>query len=97
MAEHETVRAPRTNIRLAGKQGYCKRPRCPPPLEQLGLGPGLEHDARRGVAASRNNKLTLGPPFDRRAVLAGGGPTLSLCVHRPSLSVSIPRRSCPTR
>src|SRR5215471_6481543 len=49
VAEHETVRAPRTNIGLAGKEGHSERPRCPPPLEQLGLGPGLEHDVRRAV------------------------------------------------
>ena len=38
MAELETVPAPRTNIGLAGKEGHSKRLRCPPPLEQLGLG-----------------------------------------------------------
>ena len=97
VAEHETVLAPDTNIHLAGKQGHAKRLRYPPPLEQLGLGPRLEHDARRAVEGSRDDELTLGLPFHRRAVLHGGGLTLSSCVHRPSPSVSVPRQPCPAR
>ena len=97
VAEHEAVPAPDTNIRLAGKQGHAHRLRCPPPLEQLGLGPRLEHEARRAVEGSRDDELTLGLPFHRRAVLHGGGLTFSSCVHRPSPSVSVPRQPCPTR
>src|SRR5208337_539892 len=72
VAEHETVRAPRTNIGLARNERYSKRLRRPPPLEQLRLGPGLEHDARRAVEGSRDDEITLGLPFHRRAVLHGG-------------------------
>src|SRR5262249_4052681 len=71
--------------------------RCPPPLEHLGVGKRLEHDARRGVDGSRNDQFTLGLPFHRRSVLRGGGLSLSSCVHRLSPSVSVPRRPCPTR
>ena len=45
MAELEPVPAPDTNIRLAGNQRHACRLRCPPPLEQLGPGPRLEHEA----------------------------------------------------
>src|SRR5689334_9852528 len=95
-AERETVPAPDTNIHLAGKQGQARRLRYPPPLEQLGLGPRLEHDARRAVECSPHDELTLGLPFHRRAVLHRGGLTLSSCVHRISPSVSVPRQPCPT-
>jgi outer membrane protein OmpA-like peptidoglycan-associated protein len=47
--------------------------RCPPPREQLGLGPRLEHEARRTVEGSRDHELTLGFPLHRRAVLRGNG------------------------
>src|SRR6185436_11688472 len=97
MAEHETVRAPCTNIGLAGKEEHSKRLRCPPPLEQLGLGPGLEHDARRGVEGPCDDQLALGLPFHRRAVLPGGWITFSFYAHRPFPSVSIPRQPCPAR
>ena len=49
VAEHQTVPAPDTNIHLAGKERHAHRLRYPPPLEQLGLGPRLEHDARQTV------------------------------------------------
>src|SRR5262245_44131477 len=58
VTEHQTVRAPDTNIHLAGKQGHAHRLRYPPPLEQLGLGPRLEHDASRAVESSRDDELT---------------------------------------
>src|SRR5262249_55749454 len=64
---------------------------------QLGLGPRLEHDARRTVEGSRDHELTLRFPFHRRPVLHGDGLTLSSRVHWPSPSVSVPRRPCPTR
>jgi hypothetical protein len=41
VTELETVLAPDTNIRLAGKQEQPGRLRNPPPFEQLGLGPRL--------------------------------------------------------
>src|SRR5215468_2702280 len=88
---------PHTNICLAGNHGHVNRLWYPPLLEQLGLGPRLEHDARRGVEGSRDDELTLGLPFRRRAVLDGVGLTLSSCVHRPSPSVSVPRQPCPAR
>src|SRR4030095_4066156 len=69
----------------------------PPPLEQLGLGPRLEHDAGRAVEGSGHDELTLGLPLHRRAVLHGRGLTLSSCVHQPSPSVSVPRQPCPAR
>src|SRR6476659_9268275 len=97
MVEHETVPAPGTNIHLAGNQGQAKRLRYPPPLEQLGLGPRLEQDARRGVEGSRGDQLTLGLPFHRRTVLRGSWLSLSSCVHRFSPSVSVPRQRCPAR
>src|SRR5262249_16633460 len=37
---------PVTNIGLARNERYSKRLRRPPPLEQLRLGPGFEHDMR---------------------------------------------------
>src|SRR5215212_12094301 len=95
--ELETVLAPDTNIHLTGTQGHAHRLRHPPPLEQLGLGPRLEHDARRAVESSRRDYLTLGLPFHRRAVLHGGRLTLSSCVHRPSPCASVPRQPCPAR
>src|SRR5262249_41050474 len=95
VAELETVPAPDTNIRLAGKQGHASRFRCPPPLEQLGLGPRLEHDTRGAIEGSRHDELTLGLPFHRRAVLHRGGLTLSSCLHRLPPSASVPRQSCP--
>src|ERR1700688_769666 len=97
MAEHETVRASRTNIGLAGNEGYPERLRHPPPLEQLGLGPRLEHDARRAVEGSRNDDLTLGLPFYRREVLHGARLTLSFCVQRTSPFVLVPQQRCPAR
>jgi hypothetical protein len=60
VAELETVPASDTDIRLAGEQGHAYRLRRPPKLEQLGLGPRLEHDAGRAVEGSRNDELTLG-------------------------------------
>jgi hypothetical protein len=54
VAEHETIRAPRTNIGLPRNERYSKRLRRPPSLEQLRLGPGLEHDVRRAVEGSRD-------------------------------------------
>ena len=95
--ELEAVPAPDTNIHLAGKQLQASRLRHPPPLEQLGLGPRLEHEARRAVEGSRDDHLTLGLPFHCRGVLHRGGLTLSSCVHRSSPSVSVPREPCPTR
>src|SRR4029434_8135608 len=97
VAKHQTVPAPDTNIHLAGTQEHAHRLRHPPLLEQLGLGPRLEHDARRSVESSRDDELTVGLPFHSRAVLHGGGLTLSSCVHRPFPSVSVPRQPCPTR
>src|SRR3984957_715150 len=97
VTECETVRASRANVGLAGKEGHSIRLRCPPPLEQLWLGPRLEHQARRAVEGSRNDYFTLGLPFHRRAVLHGGWLTLSFCVHRLSPSVSVPQQPCPTR
>ena len=47
MAEHETVPAPDTNIRVEGKQGQAEGLRYPPLLEQLGLGPRLDAQALR--------------------------------------------------
>src|SRR3954469_18693565 len=96
-AELQTVPSPDANIHLAGKQGHADRLRYPPSLEQLGLGPRLEHNARRTVEGSRDDQLTLGLPFHHRAILHGRGLTLSSCVHLSSPSVSIPRRPCPTR
>src|SRR5262249_18292066 len=87
LAEYETVPAPDANIRLAGEQGHVHRLRYPPQLEQLGLGPCRENDARRAVEGSRDDQLTLGLSFHRRAVLHGGGLTFSSWVHRPSPSV----------
>src|SRR5262245_245625 len=97
MTEHETVRAPGTNIHLAGEQGHAKRLRYPPTLEQLGLGPRLEHDAHRAVNGSCDDHLAFGLPFHRRAILRGGGLSLSSCVHRLSPSVLVPRPPGPTR
>ncbi len=97
VAEHQTVRAPDANIHFAGKQGQAKRLRYPPPLEQLGFGPGFEHDASRPVEGSHHDELTIGLSFHRRAVLHGCGLTFSFCVHRPSPSVSVPRQPCPAR
>ena len=71
MTEHETVRALRTNIGLAGKEGRSKRLRYPPPLEQFGFGPRIEDDMRRTVEGSSHDELTLGLPFQCRAVLCG--------------------------
>src|SRR4029453_14184084 len=94
---HETVLAPGTNIQLAGMQGHAHRLRYPPPFEQLGLGPRLEHHARRSIEGSLNDQLTIGLSFRCRAVLRGGGLSLSSCVHRRSPFVSVLRQSCPTR
>ncbi len=49
-----------------------KRLRRPPPLEQLGPGPGLEHDARRAVEGPRDDELALGRPLHSRADLRRG-------------------------
>src|SRR6185503_20187784 len=73
------------------------RLRYPPPFEQLGLGPRLEHDARLSIEGSRDDQLTLGLPFHRRPVLRRGGLIFSSCVHRFSPSVSVPRQPCPAR
>src|SRR5688572_25716690 len=81
--ELETVLAPDASIHLAGKQGHAHRLRHPPPPEQLGLGPRLEHDAGRAVEGSGDNQLTLGLPLHRRAVLHGRRLTLCSCVHQP--------------
>src|SRR5215471_10346670 len=97
VAEHQTVLASDTNIHLAGTQEHAHRFRHPPLLEQLGLGPRLEHDARRTVESSRDDELTLGRSFHSRAVLHRCDLTLSYCVHRFSPFVSIPRQPCPTR
>src|SRR5258705_2541401 len=97
MAEHQTVPAPDTNIHLAGTQEHAHRLRRPPLLEQLGLGPRLEHDARRTVDSSRDDELTLGLSFHRRAVLHGGPLTLSSCVHRPSPYPSASQQPCSAR
>ena len=48
VTEDHSVPAPDANIRLAGEQLDRKRLRRPPPLEQLGLGPRLEHDCAPG-------------------------------------------------
>ena len=93
MMPQELLDAARTNIGLAGNEGHPKRLRRPPTLEQLGLGPGLKHDARGAVEGSRNDELTLRLPFHRRAVRL----TRSSCVHRASPSVSVPRQHCPAR
>ena len=94
--EHEAVRAAHANIELAGKQRQAKRLRNPPPLEQLGLGPRLEYDARRGVDGSRDDELSLGlRSTDVRCLR--GWLTTSSCVHGLSPSVSIPRQPRPTR
>src|SRR3954447_18580547 len=95
MPHHETVRATCANIELAGDDGYSERFRRPPSPEQLGLGPRLEHDARRAVEGPRDDELTLGLPFHPRAVLPRG--RINLSIHRLSPSVSIPRQPCPTR
>jgi hypothetical protein len=79
--EHEAVRAAHANIELAGQQGQANRFRNPPPLEQRGRGPRLEHEARWGIEGSRNNQLTLGLPFRRRVVFHGGSLTFSCCVQ----------------
>src|SRR5262249_32297 len=89
--------APDTNIHLAGTQEHAHRLRRPPLLEQLGLGPRLEHDTRRTVESSHDDELTLGLPFHSRAVLHRCGLTLSSSVHRPSPSAPIPPQPCPTR
>src|SRR5262245_33792293 len=96
LADEETVLAPDTNIHLAGMQGHAKRLWYPPLPEDLGLGKRLEHDARRAIDGSRDDELTIGLPFHRRAVLRGGALTLSCCFHRTSPSVSVPGRPCPT-
>src|SRR5579875_267827 len=97
MTEHETVRALRTNIGLAGKEGRSKRLRYPPPLEQFGFGPRIENDMRRAVEGSSHDELTLGLPFHGRGVLCGVAFTISCFVHRLSPFVLIPRQACPTR
>src|SRR6185369_16184227 len=97
LAEHETVLTPDTNIHLAGEQVHAHRLRPPPPLEQVGLGPRFEYDARWTVESAGDDELTLGLPFHSCALLHGRGLTLSSCVHRISPSVSNPRRLCPTR
>src|SRR5688572_15900490 len=73
VAEHEAVRATRANISLAGHERNSERGRRPPPLEQLGPGPGLEHDVRGAVEGARDDYLTLGRSFDCRGVLHGVG------------------------
>src|SRR5262245_14904518 len=97
VAEHETVPAADTNIHLAGTQEHAHRLRHPPLLEQLGLGPRLEHDARRTVESARDDELAIGRPFHSRAVLHRCNLTLSFCVHRVSPSVSVARQPCPAR
>src|SRR5690606_20516290 len=70
-AEYEAVLASGTNIHLAGDQGHVHRLWHPPALHQLGLGPRLEHDARRSVERPRDEDFTIGLPFDSRDVLHG--------------------------
>jgi hypothetical protein len=89
--EQEFVSAPDTNVHLAREQGDGERLRYPPPLEQLGIGPRLEHEARRAVEGSRDDQLAVGLPFHRRGVLHGSGFTFSSCVHRSSPFFSDPR------
>ena len=93
MADLEAVSASDPNIRFAGKQDHPYRLRRPPKLDELRLGPRLEHDARRAVEGSRNDELTLGLPFHLRAVRR----LTSSWVHRLSPSVSVPRQFCPAR
>ena len=81
-ADLETVSAPDTNIRLAGKQDHADRLRRPRKLQQLGPGPRLEHDAGRAVEGSRNNELTLGPSLHRCAFV-GSLPLASIDLLLP--------------
>src|SRR5450432_1456881 len=97
VTEHEAVLASDMNIHLAGQYRHPYRLRHPPLLEELGLGPRLEHEARWAVDGSCDDELTLALPFDRRAVLHRGGLTLSFCVHRPSPCVLVPRQHFPAR
>jgi len=85
----ETVFALDANIHLAGKQVYAAPFRRQPPLEQLGLSPGLKHDAHRSVNGSRNDQLTLELPFDHRAVLRGVR-SLSVLSSTAAITVSVP-------
>jgi hypothetical protein len=87
---------PPTRASLAGSRTP-HRLRYPPPLEQLGPGPGLEHDARRAVEGSRDDQLAVRLPFHRRAVLPGAGSLSLLASIDSSPSVSVPRQPCPTR
>ncbi len=77
--------------------GTSHRLRHPPLPEQLGLGPRLEHEARRPVDGSGHDELTLGRPFHRRVVPHGSGLSLADHAHRPSPFDPVPRRPCPTR
>src|SRR5205085_7048498 len=97
VAEHEAVLAAHANVELTGKQRQAKRLRNPPALKQLGLGPRLEHEARRGVDGSRDEQLTLGLPLHRHSILHGAWLTTSSCVHRLPPCVSIRRQPCPVR
>ena len=63
----EAVPAAGAHVHLAGAQRHAHRLRHPPPLEQLGLRPRLEHEARGRVERSRDDDLAIGLPLHRRA------------------------------
>src|ERR671928_1517793 len=84
VVEYQSVLASDTSVYLARQQLHSHRPGYPPALEQLGLGKGLEHDARRAVDGPRDHYLAIRRPFHRRAVLRAAGLTSDFCVHRSS-------------
>ncbi len=65
----QAVFAPDSSIDLAGEEGQANRLRHPPALEEFGLRPRLENDARGAVHGSRDDDLTVRLPLHRRAVL----------------------------
>src|SRR5437868_5715407 len=79
MFEHEAIATARANIHLARQQREPARLRNPPSPHELGLGPRLEHDARRCVEFARDDDLALRLLFHSRLVLHRCALSFSFC------------------
>src|SRR5690606_35735688 len=69
--EDQLVATADPHIHLAGPQLQADGVRHPPPFEEVGTGPRLEHQPRRAIEDARDHKLAPGLPFSRRLVLHG--------------------------
>src|SRR5690606_33764008 len=97
VTEYQTVPPTSANVHLTRVQRHAQRLGNPPPLEELGCCPRLEHDPRRSVERPRDDDLTFRGPFHGRAILPRHTFTFFMSYHCACPSFSIPRPRRPTR